>query len=55
MVLTGGFFSDLGPVNVFEMDYQLGLGFAAGGALVSLMTSVATLPVGAEGSPSAIS
>lgn len=46
--------SDVGPVNAFEVDPVLFAGFAAGGALVSLLTSIATAGVGPEGDPSAI-
>lgn len=28
-------------LNAFEVDWQLGLGFAAGGAVLSLLTSIA--------------
>jgi hypothetical protein len=34
-VLLAGFASDAGPVNLFEFDWEAGLGFAAGGAVLS--------------------
>lgn len=40
--------------NAFNFDPMLGLGFAAGGAIFSILTSVASLPLGAHDSPSAI-
>ena len=40
--------------GVGGMDYQLGLGVALGGAVFSLLTSIATVKLGATGSPSAI-
>lgn len=54
-VLTGLALSDTGPVNGFELDWKLGLGFAAGGAAFSVLTSLASAPVGADqDSPSLI-
>lgn len=41
-------------LNAFEMDWNLGLGVAAGGFVLSLLTSIASIPVGASDSPSAI-
>ena len=32
--------------NAFAIDWQLGLGFALGGAILSLLTSVASAPFG---------
>ncbi len=43
-----------GYLNAFEMDWQLGLGVALGGAAFSLLTSIATVKLGAADSPSAI-
>ena len=41
--------------SLFDVDLGMGLGFAGGAALLSVLTSIATLPMGAENSPSAIS
>lgn len=41
--------------NLFDVDPMMALGFAGGGALLSLLTSVGTVGVGADDSPSAIS
>lgn len=41
-------------LNVFEMNWQLGFGVALGGAVFSILTSLATAPMGAPDSPSAI-
>ncbi len=35
--------------NAFEVDWQLALGFAIGGAVLSLLTSVASNPFGNTG------
>lgn len=43
-----------GVLDAFNMDYQLGLGVALGGAVFSLLTSIATVKLGATNSPSAI-
>jgi hypothetical protein len=40
--------------NAFAMDWTLAGGFAAGGLLLSLLTSVATIKIGESGSPSAV-
>ena len=53
-VLLGLGFSDVGFANLFDMDPMLALGFAGGGAALSVLTSLATLPMGADDSPSAI-
>jgi hypothetical protein len=53
-VLLAGFASDAGPVNLFEFDWQAGLGFAAGGAVVSLLTSLASAPFGSPGTASLV-
>lgn len=44
---------DIGA-NAFELDWGLGLGFAAGGAVLSLLTSVATANIGQSGTPTAL-
>ncbi len=43
-----------GVLNAFDMDWQIGLGVALGGAVFSLLTSLATVKLGATNSPSAI-
>ena len=43
--------SDVGPVNAFELDYGLGAGFAAGGFILSALTSIGTAQ--ATGQPNA--
>lgn len=43
-----------GFFDAFAMDWQLALSAAVGGALLSVVTSLATLKVGASDSPSAI-
>jgi hypothetical protein len=47
-VLLGLGFSDAGPVNALQFDYKLGLGFAAGGALLSYLTSLVTAPLAGD-------
>ncbi len=48
LVLAEGF-------NAFDTDWQLGLGFALGGAILSLLTSVASAPFGnSDGSASLV-
>lgn len=54
MVLVGLALSDSGPVNGFGLDWGLGLGFAAGGAVASVLTSVASAPVGGNGTASLV-
>lgn len=44
--------SDAGPVNLFEFNLSRGLGFAVGGAFVSLLTSIVSAPLGASGTAS---
>lgn len=39
-------------LNAFELDWRLGLGLATGGALVSVLTSLASAGIGAADSPS---
>ncbi len=41
-------------LNLFTMDFGLLLGAAGAGALLSVLTSLSTVSVGAPGSPSAI-
>ncbi len=43
-------------LDAFKMDYQLALGVALGGALVSVLTSLASITVsaGESGSPSLV-
>jgi hypothetical protein len=38
--------------NLFEMDWRAALGFAAGGAVLSFLTSVASAPFGTKGTAS---
>lgn len=40
--------------NVLQADWQVLVGAAAGGAVLSILTSLISLPVGADDSPSAI-
>lgn len=40
--------------NALEFDWQLGLGFATGGAVISLLTSIASADIGEAGTPQAI-
>jgi hypothetical protein len=53
-VLLAGFASDAGPVNLFEFDWEAGLGFAAGGAVLSLLTSLVSAPLGESGTASVL-
>ena len=46
--------SDTGPLNAFELDLGLGAGFAAGGALISVLTSLASAPIGEGGTASVL-
>lgn len=41
-------------LDAFTLDWRLGLGVAAGGALVSVLTSLASAPLGADRSPSLV-
>lgn len=54
MVLVGLALSDSGPVNGFGLDWGLALGFAAGGAAASVLTSIASAPVGGNGTASLV-
>jgi len=38
-------------LNAFELDWRLGAGVAAGAALVSLLTSLASAPIGEPETP----
>lgn len=49
-----GVSSDGGPFNLFAWDWHIGLGYAAGGALGSLVLSVISAPIGPVGSPSVV-
>jgi hypothetical protein len=40
--------------DLFALDWQIALGAAGGGAILSILTSIVSLPVGADDSPSAI-
>lgn len=46
--------SDTGPVNAFGLDLKLAAGFAAGGALISVLTSLASAPIGEGGTASVL-
>lgn len=41
-------------LNLFDVDFGLALGFGGGGALLSLLTSVASAPFGQGGTPSLV-
>ena len=41
-------------LDVFALDWRLGLGVAAGGALVSVLTSLASAGAGPDRSPSLV-
>lgn len=43
-----------GLANAFELDWKLGAGVAAGGAVMSLLTSIASAGFGPSGSPSLV-
>lgn len=53
-VLTGLALSDSGPVDAFALDWKLAAGFAAGGAVFSVLTSVASTSIGSHTSPSLV-
>lgn len=42
------------PLDIFQINFTRGAGIALGGALLSLITSVATAPAGEPDDPSAI-
>lgn len=46
--------SEAGPVNLFELDWELGLGAGLAGALLSYLTSITTSGVGTPNDPSAV-
>ena len=41
-------------LNAFSVDWQLALGFAIGGFALSILTSVASAPIGQKGSASTL-
>jgi len=41
--------------DLFAFDYKLGLAAAGGGVVLSLLTSIVSVPIGADNSPSLIS
>ncbi|MGE0359007.1 MAG: holin, partial [Burkholderiales bacterium] len=43
-----------GAVDAFALDWRLGLGAAAGGAILSLLTSLVSAGVGPSGTPSTV-
>jgi|GEM_PF-3504162 len=51
-VLIGIGASDSGPVDLFAFNLQRGVGFAAGGAFVSILTSIISAPFGTTGTAS---
>lgn len=51
-VIGGLGLSEAGPVNAFDLDWQLGVGFALAGLALSLLTSIASAGVGARGTAS---
>lgn len=52
--LTGLALSDVGPINGFDLDWTLAGGFAVGGAVFSVLTSVATAQVRSTATASAV-
>jgi hypothetical protein len=50
--LLGLALSDVGPVDAFGIDWKLAGGFAIGGAVLSVLTSVASAPIGQTDSAS---
>lgn len=52
--LAAGFVGSTGPVNAFHIDWAGAAGIGLGGAVASLLLSVASLPVGEPNSPSAV-
>ena len=40
--------------NAFEVDWGLAAGFAAGGAILSVLTSVVSAPIGTKGTASLV-
>lgn len=53
-VIAGLALSNAGPVDAFQFDYKLALGFACGGAFLSVLTSVASSGFGDDDSPSLV-
>lgn len=47
MILTFGA-SDAGPVDLFHLDFKVLLGAGAGMAVLSVLTSVASKPLGSD-------
>ncbi len=43
-----------GEFNVFQLNWQTVGGFAVGGMMLSILTSLASLPAGPDGSPSLV-
>lgn len=43
-----------GLLDAFALDWSAGLGIALGGAVASLITSVASAPLGPQGTPSLV-
>lgn len=41
-IILGAAASEAGPVNAFELDWKLALGFGLGGAVLSVLTSMAS-------------
>lgn len=41
-IILGAGFSDVGPVDAFALDWKLALGFGLGGAVLSVLTSLAS-------------
>jgi Putative lactococcus lactis phage r1t holin len=48
-VVLGLSASDAGPVNAFQLDYKGAIGFAVGGAVLSVLTSLMSAPIGNNG------
>jgi hypothetical protein len=46
--------SESGPVNALELDWGLGCGAALGGAVVSVLTSIISAPIGGNGTASVV-
>jgi hypothetical protein len=45
----------VGVLNLLQVDWTSALGVAGGAAVLSVLTSIVSLPVGAPGSPSLLS
>ena len=48
-VVIGVTASDTGPINAFALDYKGAIGFAVGAAVLSILTSLASAPIGNNG------